>query len=132
MLRESFLITSSKQLERNKKRKILNSGFPCSIHWDEDHQHHKRDSSSKIMDIISRLLGCGGQAADAVISLYPSKKMEDAHKLLKKFKNPSVPDIWIRLPRHKWRKFIVPVWKIQSFPLEKEFVRSSFGRDCLW
>ena len=43
-----------------------------------------------------------GQAADAV-SAYTQVKMEDAHKL---FKNPKSerPDIWIRLPRHKWPK----------------------------
>ena len=35
-----------------------------------------------IMDIISRLPGCDGQAADAV-SAYTQVKMEDAHKLLK-------------------------------------------------
>ena len=34
------------------------------------------------MDIISRLPGCDGQAADAV-SAYTQVKMEDAHKLLK-------------------------------------------------
>ena len=53
-------------------------------------------------DIISRLLGCDGQAADAV-SAYTQVKMEDAHKLLKIPKS-ECPDIWIRLPRHKWPK----------------------------
>ena len=38
--------------------------------------------SQKVMDIISRLPGCTGQAADAV-SAYTQVKMEDAHKLLK-------------------------------------------------
>ena len=47
------------------------------------------------MDIISRLPGCDGQAAQV--------KMEDAHKLLKIPKS-ECPDIWIRLPRHKWPK----------------------------
>ena len=54
------------------------------------------------MDIISRLPGCDGQAADAV-SAYTQVKMEDAHKLLKIPKS-ECPDIWIRLPRHKWPK----------------------------
>ena len=59
-------------------------------------------TAAKIIDIISRLPGCDGQAADAV-SAYTQVKMEDAHKL---FKNPKseCPDIWIRLPRHKWPK----------------------------
>ena len=40
-------------------------------------------TATKIMDIISRLSGCDGQAADAV---------------------SECPNIWIRLPRHKWPK----------------------------
>ena len=48
-------------------------------------------TAAKIMDIISRLPGCDGQAADA-ISAYTQVKMEDAHKLLK------IPKI--RVSRH--------------------------------
>ena len=59
-------------------------------------------TAAKIMDIISRLPGCDGQAADAV-SAYTQVKMKDAHKLLK-IPNSECPDIWIRLPRHKWPK----------------------------
>ena len=59
-------------------------------------------TAAEIMDIISRLLGCDGQAADAV-SAYTQVKMEDAHKLLKIPKS-ECPDICIRLPRHKWLK----------------------------
>ena len=59
-------------------------------------------TAAKIMDIISRLLGCDGEAADAV-SAYTQVKMEDAHKLLKIPKS-ECPDIWIRQPRHKWPK----------------------------
>ena len=54
------------------------------------------------MDIISRLLGCAGQAADAV-SAYTQVKMEDAPTLMKIPKS-ECPDIWIRPPRHKWPK----------------------------
>ena len=59
-------------------------------------------TAAKVMDIISRLPGCDGQAADAV-SAYPQVKMEEAHKLMKIPKS-ECPDIWIRLPRHKWPK----------------------------
>ena len=59
-------------------------------------------TAAKVMDIISRLPGCGGQAADAV-SAFSQVKMEDAPKLLKIPKS-ECPDIWIRLPRHKWPK----------------------------
>ena len=54
------------------------------------------------MDIISRLPGCDGQAADAV-SAKTQVKMKYAHKLFKIPKS-ECPDIWIRLPRHKWPK----------------------------
>ena len=56
----------------------------------------------KVMDMMSRLPGCAGQAADAV-SAYTQVKMEDAPKLLKIPKS-ECPDVWIRLPRHKWPK----------------------------
>ena len=59
-------------------------------------------TAAKVMDIISRLPGCDGQAADAV-SAYTQVKMENAHKLLKIPKS-ECPDIWIHLPRHKWPK----------------------------
>ena len=53
-------------------------------------------TAAKVMDIISRLPGCSGQATDAV-SADTQVKMEDAHKLLKIPKS-ECPDIWIRLP----------------------------------
>ena len=59
-------------------------------------------TAAKIMDIISRLPGCDGQAADAV-SAYTQVKMEDAPKLLKIPKS-ECPDIWIRLQKHTWPK----------------------------
>ena len=40
-------------------------------------------TAAKIMEIISRLPGCDGQAADAV-SVHTQVKMEDVPKLLKK------------------------------------------------
>ena len=55
------------------------------------------------MDIISRVPGFDGQAADAV-SAYTQVKMEDAHKIFLKIPKSECPDIWIRLPRHKWPK----------------------------
>ena len=57
-------------------------------------------TAAKIMDIISRLPGCDGQAADAV-SGYTQVKREVAPKFLEIPKS-ECPDIWIRLPRHKW------------------------------
>ena len=59
-------------------------------------------TAAKVMDIISRLPGCAGRAADAV-SAYTQVKMEDAPSLLKIPKS-ECPIIWIRLPKHKWPK----------------------------
>ena len=49
----------------------------CTEQWSSSSQM----TAAKIMDIISRLPGFDGQAADAV-SAYTQVKMEDAHKLL--------------------------------------------------
>ena len=54
-------------------------------------------TAAKVMDIISRLPGCAGQAADTV-SAKTQVKMKDAPKLLKIPKS-ECPDTWIRLPR---------------------------------
>ena len=70
-------------------------------------------TAAKVMDTISKLPGCAGQAADAVSS-YTQVKMEDAPTLLKIPKS-ECPDIWIRLPKHKWPKKHGPVWKTQLF-----------------
>ena len=56
-------------------------------------------TAAKIMDVIARLPGCSGQAADAV-SAYTQVRMEDAPTLLKIPKS-ECPDIWILLPKHK-------------------------------
>ena len=66
-------------------------------------------TAAKIMDIISRLPGCDGQAADAV-SAYTQVKMEDAPKLFK-------------IQNHG------PVWKTQSFLLS-EICMVILWRDC--
>ena len=59
-------------------------------------------AAAKVMDIISRLPGCSGQAADAV-SAKTQVRMEDTPTLLKIPKS-ECPDVWIRLPRHNWPK----------------------------
>ena len=50
----------------------------------------------------AKVLGCAGQAAEAV-SAYIQVKKEDAPRLLKIPKS-ACPDLWIHLPRHKWPK----------------------------
>ena len=79
------------------------SGF-CAV-FTEQRSSASQMTAAKVMDIISRLPGCAGQAADAV-SAYTQVKMEDAHKLLK-IQKSECPDIWIRLPRHQMVKITV-------------------------
>ena len=83
-------------------------------------------TAAKVMDIISKLPGCAGQAADAV-SAFTRVKMEDAPKLLKIPKS-ECPDIWIRLPRHKWPKS----WSSMEDPvvLLSEIFMVTLWQDC--
>ena len=59
-------------------------------------------TAAKAMHVIARLPDCDGQAADAV-SAYTQVKLEDAPIVLQITKS-ECPDIWIRLPSHKWPK----------------------------
>ena len=58
-------------------------------------------TAAKVMDIISRLPGCAGQAADAV-SAYKLFKMEDAPTLLKIPKSQNVQTFGFVYQQHKW------------------------------
>ena len=58
-------------------------------------------TAAKIM-VVARLPGCDEQAADAV-SAFAQEKMEDAPRL-RRIPKSECPDMWIRLPRHKWPK----------------------------
>ena len=77
-------------------------------------------TAAKVMYIISRLPGCSGQAADAV-----SAKTQ-VLTILKS----ECPDIWIRLPKHKWPKIMVQYGR-SSRSSRKEFVRSPSGRSIV-
>ena len=84
-------------------------------------------TAATVMDTISRLPGCSGQAADAV-SAYTQAKMEDAPNNLKIPKS-ECPDIWIRLPRHKWPKS----WSSMEDPVVLSAWRESVRIDViLW
>ena len=60
----------------------------------------------KIMDIISRLPGCDGQAADAV-SAKTQVRNARCSQIVKKFKKSECPDISIRLPTTQMAKIMV-------------------------
>ena len=85
-------------------------------------------TAAKIMDIISRLPGCAGQAPDTV-SAYTQVKMEDA-PTLSKIPKSECPDMWIRLPKHKWPKS----WSSMEdpvVPLERNLYRHPLA-GLLW
>ena len=54
-------------------------------------------TAGKVMDVISRLPGCDGRS----ICLHPGKNGR-CSQIDKKIPKSECPDIWIRLPRHKW------------------------------
>ena len=74
-------------------------------------------TAAKIMDIISRLPGCDGQAADAVsISLYPGENGR-CSQIVKKFPNRNVQTFGF--VHHDTNGLNHgPVWKTQSFLLK--------------
>ena len=85
-------------------------------------------TAAKVMDIISRLPGCAGQAADAV-SAYTKVSMEDAPTLLK-IKKSECSEIWRRVPKHKWPKS----WSSMEdpvIPLERNLYGHPLAR-LLW
>ena len=95
------------QHQKYKGRVVLRGGivkdnFEFYAVFTEQGSSASQMTAAEIMDIISRLPGCDGQAADAV-SAKTQVKMEDAHKF-SKIPKSECPDIWIRLPRHKWPK----------------------------
>ena len=59
-------------------------------------------------------------------SAYTQVKLENAPRLLK-IPESECPDVWIRLPRHKWPKSWASI-EDPVVPLERNFVQSSFSR----
>ena len=74
-------------------------------------------TAAKVMDIISRLPECAGQAADAV-SAKTQVKMEDAPTLLKQSQSQNV-QIFGFFHHDTNGQNHGPVWKIQSFLLNE-------------
>ena len=109
------------QLHKYKGRVVLRSdtvkdNWGSYAVFTEQGSSASQMTAAKDVDIISRLPGCTGQAADAV-SAETQVKMDDAPSFLKIPKS-ECPDIWIRLPRHKrpesWSSMEDPV-----VPLER-------------
>ena len=84
-------------------------------------------TAAKVMDIISRLPGCAGQAADAV-SAKTLVKMEDAPKSIENCQNRNVQTFGF--VHHDTNGLNHgPVWKIQSFLLS-EICMVILWQDC--
>ena len=83
-------------------------------------------TATKVMYVIARLPDCDGQAVDAV-SAYTQVELEDAPRLLKILQS-ECPDVWIRLPRHKWPKS----WATLKIPwyLSNEVCMNTHQQDC--
>ena len=79
-----------------------NDSAACAV-FAEQGSFASQMTAAKVMDVIARLLGCAGQAADAA-SAYTQVKMEDAPKELR-IPMSGCPDKWIRFTRHKWPQF---------------------------
>ena len=75
-------------------------------------------TAAKVMDVIDRQPDCDGQAADAV-SAYTQEKIGGCSKIAQKSKS-ECPDVWIRLPRHKWTKSWSNIEDL-VVPLERNF-----------
>ena len=63
---------------------------------------------AKVMDVIASLPGCNGQAAGCSICLF-SSKIGGCSQIAQKFPQSECPDVWIRLPRHKWPKSLANI-----------------------
>ena len=93
-------------------------------------------TAAKVMDVIGRLPGFSGQAADDTACTQVN--MEDASALLKLPKSECT-DIWIRLPRHKWptswSNIEEPAVPLERNPLalflwERQFEKVLLGLGC--
>ena len=61
-------------------------------------------AAKKVMDVIAKLNQTVMDKQHTQSQLIPKSKMEDAPKLVK-ISESECPDMWIRLPRHKWPNF---------------------------
>ena len=93
-------------------------------------------AAAKVIDIISRLPGCTGQAAEAV-SAYTQVKMEDAPTLLKRnlYGHSLAGLLWIRqfekfLLKYGWEK--VSNWECLFVHREKGLFLSVYVDDINW
>ena len=88
----------------------------CSIRWTRIISI-SNDGSKRSWMSYSRLPGCSRTSSWRSICLYPGKNGRCSTNYWK-YPKSECPDIWIRLPRHKWSNH-GPVWKTQSFLLNE-------------
>ena len=90
------------QKHQKYKRRVVKDDSGEYAIFTEQGASASQMTAAKVTDVIARLPWCAGQAADVVYA-YTQVKMECAPKLLNILKS-ECPDIWTRLPLHKWPK----------------------------
>ena len=85
-------------------------------------------TAARAKDVIAISPDCGGEVADAV-SAYTQVTMEDAPRLLTVPKS-ECPDIWVRLPRHKWPKILVKHGRPPVVPLVRNLCGHPLAAFC--
>ena len=93
---------SSIQRTSRARRGIVNDDSGSYAVCTEQGSSASQMTAAKVMDVIARLPGCAGRAADAVSASTQVRK-EGAPKLLKILRS-KCPEKWKCLPRHKWRR----------------------------
>ena len=117
-------VNSSRKLRGD----ILKDDSAVHAFFTEQGSSASQMNAAKVMNVISRLPGCAGQAADAV-SAYTQVKMEDAHKIIENSE--------IGMSRHLDSSTATQMAKkmVQerrtSRSLRAKSVRSSFGRTVM-
>ena len=86
-------------------------------------------TAAKVTDVIARLPGCAGQAADAV-SAYTQVKMEDATSLLQIPKS-ECPDFLDTSTKTRHGQNHGPAWKTQSFLMNEICIGHPSGRTIM-
>ena len=86
------------------------------MQYSQSKVHQRHMTAANVMDIISRLLECAGQAADAVSALHPGQNGRCT--IVVQNSKSECPDIWIHLPKHKWPKSWSSM-EVSVVPLER-------------
>ena len=74
-------------------------------------------TAAKVMEVPARILDCAGQSPTRYLPT--PKSSGGCSKVAQNSKKSECPDVWIRLPRHKWPKSVVQHLMIPWFLLSE-------------